>query len=88
MNTNRLQPITVSDRRLTGWTLQQRRKRMWAANPCCSICGRLTEYPYGFELDHIVPLYQGGDDTDANCQILCCGNDGCHRMKTATDNKV
>lgn len=87
MNNNRLKPMTVSGGRITGWKLQQRRKRIWAANPCCAECGRLTEYPHGFELDHIVSLYQGGPDTDANCQILCSGENGCHLKKTRADMK-
>ncbi|WP_158784615.1 HNH endonuclease [Pantoea sp. BAV 3049] len=84
-NTQRLKAMTVADHRMTGWKLQQRRKRLWAANPCCAECGRLTEYPHGFELDHIVSLYQGGPDTDDNCQILCNGENGCHRKKTRQD---
>lgn len=87
LNTNKLSSLKVSDRRLTGWRLVQRRKRLWAANPCCAMCGRLTEYPHGFELDHITPLYLGGEDTESNCQILCCGEDGCHRKKTNADLK-
>jgi 5-methylcytosine-specific restriction endonuclease McrA len=35
-----------------------------------------------FELDHEVPLFQGGADTDANCQVLC---HECHAAKTARD---
>ncbi|QMV50950.1 HNH endonuclease [Ewingella americana] len=82
---SRLKPMTVSDNRITGWKLQERRKRLWAANPRCAACGQLTEYPHGFELDHIVSLYKGGPDTDDNCQILCNGEDGCHRKKTRQD---
>lgn len=48
--TQRVQPVKVADTRITGWKLQSRRKRLWLANPCCAMCGRLTEYPYGFEL--------------------------------------
>ncbi|HGW4115666.1 TPA: HNH endonuclease [Serratia marcescens] len=51
------------------------------------MCGRLTEYPHGFELDHKVALHQGGADTDENCQILCCGDEGCHLKKTKADMK-
>lgn len=83
--TQRVQPVKVADTRITGWKLQSRRKRLWSANPCCAMCGRLTEYPHGFELDHKVALHQGGSDTDENCQILCYGNDGCHLKKTKAD---
>jgi len=79
--------MTVSDRRITGGTLQKRRLMMWTKDPRCAMCGRLTEYPHGFELDHIVPLYQGGEDVMENTQILCCGEDGCHKTKTKSDMK-
>lgn len=87
MNASRLKPLTVADNRITGWKLQERRKRLWKANPFCADCGRLTDYPHGFELDHKVALFKGGEDTDANCQILCCGDEGCHRKKTKADMK-
>ena len=49
------------------------------------MCGRLTHYPRGFDLDHKVALDTGGADTVENCQVLCNGPDGCHRLKTAAD---
>lgn len=76
---------TVADRRITGRPLQARRLRLWSASPHCAHCGRMTMYPQGFELDHVVALTNGGEDTDENCQVLCTGDDGCHRRKTASD---
>ena len=70
------------DRRMTGHALINRRKRLWVASPTCAMCGLLTAYPHGFEMDHVVPLHAGGSDTDDNCQVLCIG---CHRTKTARD---
>lgn len=71
---------------MTGRALQNRRLRLWAeANGLCAECGALTAYPHGFELDHKVALYQGGADTDENCQVLCTGPDGCHARKTRAD---
>ncbi len=84
-DTRRIQPMVVADTRITGYALQQRRMRIWKRDPCCTQCGRVTEYPHGFDLDHIVPLYMGGEDSDANCQILCNGPDGCHGKKTKQD---
>nr|WP_248290037.1 HNH endonuclease signature motif containing protein [Advenella sp. EE-W14] len=49
------------------------------------MCGRFTLFPNGFELDHRVPLHQGGEDVEENCQILCNGPDGCHDKKTRMD---
>lgn len=80
----------VSERRITGRRLQSRRLEMWSANPHCVECGRWVVFPAGFELDHIVPLGEGGEDTEANCQILCLDSPdgaviGCHRRKTNRD---
>jgi hypothetical protein len=96
---NRLQPAprrqmastNVSERRITGRTLQNRRLRLWSRDPHCAHCGRLVDYPHGFELDHKVPLHQGGPDTDDNCQVLCVymttdmSKAGCHVEKTKDD---
>lgn len=81
----KLASLNTSDRRMTGSGLQARRFRLWKASPACAMCGRVVAYPHGFELDHCTPLHQGGADTDDNCQILCCGPDGCHLRKTAAD---
>lgn len=82
---HKLSSTNTSERRMTGSRLQARRFRLWKASPMCAECGRIVAYPHGFELDHQVPLHQGGADTDENCQILCCGPDGCHLKKTAAD---
>lgn len=63
---------------------------MWQQSPYCAGCGRVVEFPGGFQLDHIVPLHQGGSDDEANCQLLCVhyidGRDvGCHAQKTARE---
>lgn len=82
---------TPSAKRMTGRKLQDRRLRIWSANPHCAHCGALTLYPHGFELDHKVSLFDGGDDTDANTQVLCVTRDahgrkvGCHDAKTRQD---
>lgn len=81
----RLMAPTLSEVRMAGRALQARRLRIWTQSPICAACGRLTSYPAGFELDHRVPLHQGGPDTDENCQVLCNGDDGCHGKKTAQD---
>lgn len=75
----------TSERRITGSRLQRRRHRLWLAHPHCAECGVMVAYPGGFELDHKVPLYLGGDDTEENCQILCCGPGSCHERKTRSD---
>lgn len=77
-----LASTNVSERRITGRALQARRLRIWTKDPHCAICRCLVEYPYGFELDHVVRLEHGGPDDESNCQVLCAGDEGCHAMKT------
>ncbi|WP_175235389.1 HNH endonuclease signature motif containing protein [Achromobacter mucicolens] len=82
---------TPSTKRMAGRKLQERRLRVWSAAPHCAHCGTLTVFPYGFELDHKVSLFNGGLDTDANTQVLCVARDangrkaGCHLAKTRKD---
>lgn len=91
LDTRRVKPLVVADRRIVGTTLQNRRFKAWKANPHCAACGEFVQYPDGFELDHIVPLYKGGPDEAENCQILCKYVDtdgvkhGCHADKTKED---
>jgi 5-methylcytosine-specific restriction endonuclease McrA len=48
-------------------------------NGACTYCGIALEYkPYGFEIDHIVPIALGGPDTRANVQLACRS---CNRKK-------
>lgn len=78
----------TSTGRLRGRALQARRLNLWAADPKCAMCGRLTRYPEGFELDHKVPLFKGGEDAEDNLQVLCSGVNGCHAKKSAEDMGV
>lgn len=71
--------------RISGRARQEARKRIWLLNPCCAMCGRLTFFPHGFDLDHIEPLDKGGSNDDYNLQVLCNGPDGCHTIKTKLD---
>lgn len=75
------------DGRLRGRRLQARRLKMWtAAQGRCAQCGKLTDYPNGFEVDHKVPLVQGGKDAEENLQVLCGGYAGCHAKKTLSES--
>lgn len=84
----------VADRRITGRRLQARRLSVWQRDPNCAACGRLVAYPQGFELDHKVPLFMGGEDVEENCQVLCVHFEmvdgrwvktGCHALKTSAE---
>ncbi len=72
----------VREKRITGRPLQRRRLAVWTRDPHCAHCRQLTAYPSGFNLDHIVALGNGGQDTDENSQVLCLT---CHGKKTRRD---
>lgn len=69
-------------KRITGRKLQATRLRIWSSDPTCQKCKRLTQYPDGFELDHVTPLHKGGDNTDENLQVLC---PTCHEAKSCEE---
>lgn len=73
------------DGRLRGRRGQARRLRIWSQDPHCAECGKLTVYPKGFQVDHRIPLFKGGEDADSNLQVLCSGANGCHDRKTAIE---
>ena len=77
------------DGRIRGRALQARRLKVWTKDPRCAKCKKLVEFNdkpgRGFQLDHKVPLFKGGPDTEENCQVLCVGPEGCHDRKTASD---
>lgn len=94
MAPTRLPSMTTRENRMTGRALQARRLRIWTRNPRCACCDRLTVFPHGFELDHIVPLFQGGQDTDENTQVMCVEwladgtKAGCHVEKSSKEMKA
>ena len=61
------------------WALVRRRV-LNAAGWRCAACGR-----YGNEVDHIVPLHNGGNPwSESNLQAICRG---CHIEKTRVENR-
>lgn len=61
----------------------------------CKACGEVFESPIRpggkpypdyamLELDHIRPLHRGGNESPANCQLLCIP---CHREKTQRERR-
>ena len=68
----------MPERRLT-----QAQKKQVAARFkwTCAICRQVVDET--FQIDHIVPLWGGGTDDDANLQLLCARD---HAKKTYDEN--
>ena len=64
-------------------TLSESHKKIVAANHDwkCNACRCVL--PPSFQIDHIVPLWKGGDDTVENSQSLC---GTCHANKTQLES--
>lgn len=89
-----LRPSSVQQAARIGATSRDRgrgrqaaRLRIWLRDgPNCAECGEIIDITPGttrpFELDHIVPLWRGGQDNDGNRQCLC---PDCHKDKTAVE---
>lgn len=68
--------------RIRGYALQKIRRRILRARPLCARCLTRGFTTQATQVDHIVPLYLGGEESDSNRQPLC---DDCHDEKTAED---
>ena len=68
--------------RLRGRAGQAQRLRRLRAEPLCRACHDKGIIRIAREIDHIVPLADGGQDIDANCQPLCLD---CHALKSAME---
>jgi len=68
--------------RIRGRALQAIRARHRRDNPLCVMCLAKGIVRAWTQLDHIVPIEDGGADSDDNRQGLC---DECHDLKTAQD---
>jgi 5-methylcytosine-specific restriction enzyme A len=74
----------MTTERIRGRALQRIRARHLRLHPLCVTCQQRTPpvVRAATQVDHILPLYKGGQETEDNRQGLC---DDCHRDKTATD---
>lgn len=68
--------------RVRGHELQRRRAAWFAAHPLCVTCESKGITKLAQELDHKIPLHQGGSDDPSNWQGLCRE---CHADKSITE---
>lgn len=76
-------PWSTSRRRestVSGWEQQRRAKRiLFQYDTVCHVCHR----PGATLVDHVIPLEEGGPDTDDNLRPI--HPEPCHRVKTAAE---
>ena len=80
-STARSQTQTV---RIRGNSLYAIKREHFAANPLCVACASVGSTSLAVDLDHIIPLWEGGHEAKANRQGLCTE---CHKTKTADEAK-
>lgn len=74
--------LASGTRRKRGSSLMTLRAQWFAKHPLCVECDKQGRVTAAQELDHVIPLWQGGADDAANLQGLCIP---CHREKTAAE---
>ncbi len=74
--------LPAGEARMRGGSLQTLRARWFSLHPLCVACEVAGRVSAARELDHIVPLWKGGTDTDPNRQGLCIP---CHAAKTRAE---
>lgn len=77
MLTSPVQSLAPTER-IRGSVRQQRNYRLLADEPMCRVCKKRA----AMEIDHIVPLECGGDESESNLQPICIP---CHTDKTASE---
>ncbi|MFO0448249.1 MAG: HNH endonuclease signature motif containing protein [Pseudomonadota bacterium] len=88
LDLRRVQPLTIRDQRnLSSAAWQRTRLRILreANGTCqCQECKSTGRLRPAHEVDHIVPVWEGGGEDDANLQAI---NRQCHKAKTADEAK-
>lgn len=87
LNTTRLQPVNMSGsgspgRRWNGRKLTEWRGGILANEPLCRHCAEKGITAVAEDVDHIIPLENGGEYSVENACPLC---KPCHKAKTAKD---
>ena len=63
-------------------TKEERQRLLDKADGCCELCKK--EIKKAFDVDHIIPLAEGGTNDEVNLQVLC---KPCHFEKTQTEHE-
>ena len=80
-----LQTKAGSTPRVAGSSWMNTRRRIMQRDGfACACCGAIR---MDHEVDHRIPLEQGGSNDDDNLQLLCGGPGRCHAAKTAAEAK-
>jgi 5-methylcytosine-specific restriction protein A len=69
--------------RIRGRTLQTLRRLLFSREPLCRLCAAAGRTTIATVRDHIVPLAEGGQDSDDNIQPIC---DDCNKAKTHAES--
>ena len=72
-------------KRIRGYALQKRNRRLFMANPLCVMCKAEGVTRVLDEFDHIVSLSRGGGEAHANLQGLCSEH---HRAKSRAERRT
>src|SRR5687767_816814 len=70
-DTSQAWQVTHGATRLRGEGLQRRRAELFAREPLCRVCKAAGRTKVATIRDHVVPLAEGGSDTEDNVQPLC-----------------
>lgn len=76
-------PLFHQDERKRGRAGQRDRAQVLAEEPLCRICEAKGLTAASEQVDHVIPLSQGGKDERYNKQGLC---KPCHRAKTKRES--
>lgn len=75
---------TAQVERIRGSRLQAIRRSYFRQHPLCVECLKQGRPTPATELDHVIPLHQGGQDVHGNRQGLCAE---CHAEKSAGEER-
>ena len=79
-------PKSVSQTtRIRGSALQKIRREKLLKNPACEICAKQGIVTPAVVVDHIMPIWAGGAESDANRCSIC---HSCHSKKSALEAKA